>query len=187
VCDFVFRVGDEPAGGRLPLRQRWQLVTDGVAPLHLQLTPCADAPRLKFAVITNDLRHGEIWALNERALSDGRRVIQTAHQGEVRFDAPHVHAHVDPRLRVPMEPLMFVKVNARREHMDAVLTQLRSRGARMQDVELEAGRVIVRAEALLRALIGFDAAVREIGAGSAQVFSWLVRYQAVQQQSERGE
>jgi hypothetical protein len=174
--DFPVRFGDESAMGRLPLRQRWQLLGDSA--------PASAAPplrdtvpvRSKFALIPQGAG-GEIWALNERALREGRAAVSAGHGEGVRFGELQVHTYVDPVRRVPMEPLMFVKVNARREHLDVLLQQLRARGARMHEVELQKQRVVLRAEARLARLLGLEEAVLAVGRHSAQVFSWLVRYE----------
>jgi translation elongation factor EF-G len=76
-----------------------------------------------------------------------------------------------------MEPLMFVKVNARREYLDPLMQALRARGARMHEVELQGRRVLLRAEARLAMLLGFEAAVLATSRQSAQVHARLVRYE----------
>lgn len=175
--DLFIRCGDEPAPGRLPLHQGWQLRSGNPPSFSPRTSVAPDRGRSKFAIIPNG-RDGEIWALNERALREGRQAVTQAHRGEISFGQPRVHTYLDPLRRVPMEPLMFVKVNARREHLDAVLQELRSRGARMQEVELQGRRVILRAQARLTALLGFEDAVLVTSTHSAQVFAWLVRYEA---------
>jgi hypothetical protein len=169
--EFPVRFGDEPATGRLPLRQRWQLPCESTV---TQSWPESGEPRLaraKFVLIAAG-RQGEIRALNERALADARQAVERAHDGRVRFAPPQVHTYVDPLHRVPMEPLMFVKASAPREHLDTMLHELRARVARMHEVELQGPRAVLRAEVRLRDLLGFEDAV-----SSAQVFSWLVRYE----------
>ena len=169
--DFPVRFGDEPATGRLPLRQRWQLTCPGTA---TQMGPAWREPRRALAkfILVAQGQEGEIRAVNERALADARQLVERAHHGRVRFLPAQVHTYVDPLQRVPMEPLMFVKTSAPREHLDAALRELRARGARMHEVELQGRGVLLRAEVRLRDLLGLQDAVP-----SAQVFSWLVRYE----------
>ena len=176
LSDYLVRVEDEPALGRLPLRQQWLLASGNEMPLPPGCEREAVRERLKIAVLSRGSQ-GEIWALNERALSQGRQAVTAAHPGEVRFGEPRVHAYFDPQRQLTLEPLMFVKVHARREHLEPVLRELRSRG-RMQEVELQSRRVVFRAQARLAALLGFEDAVRAISVDSAQVFSWLIRYEA---------
>ena len=176
LSDFLVHVGDEPALGRLPLRQPWQLVGASVIPLPAECERPAVRGRSKFAVVARGSQ-GEIWALNERALSQGRQAVTAAHPGQVRFGEPRIHAYLDPHRQLPMEPLMAVKVNARREHLEPVLRELRARG-RMQEVELQRGKVVLRAQVRLAALLGFEDVARAISVDSAQVFSWLIRYEA---------
>ena len=173
---FRVRYGDEPVLGRLPLHQEWA-APEG-SPLLPELSFTApDLLRSRFVVVAHGSER-EIRALNERALAEGQRAVRSAHGDAVRFGEPRIHTYVDPQRRLPMEPLMFVKVNARREHLDAVLQDLRGRGARMQEVEVQSRRVIVRAEVRLAALLGFDEAVQALSGRTAQVFAWLVRYEA---------
>lgn len=184
--DLFVRFGDEPVLGRLPLRQGWQLLPEDQPPGFAPQLRQPDSRGSKFTLIQRGSQ-GEIWALNERALREGRQAVERAHRGAVRFGPPTVHTYLCPLRRVPMEPLMFVKVNARREHLDPILHELRARGARMQEVELQGRRVILRAEARLPALLGFEDVVLSISTHSAQVFAWLVRYEAAAQAAEIGQ
>ncbi|HET8746736.1 MAG TPA: hypothetical protein VFM98_14105 [Ramlibacter sp.] len=174
--DFFVDFGAGPAWGRLPLRQDWQLPSS-VAPALQRTLRCEGGDPPRFAIVRRG-REGEIWALNERALGEGRHAMKLAHLGAVRFTEPRVHTYLHPQRRVPMEPLMAVKVNARREHMEPILAELRTRGARMQEVELQGRRVTVRAEARLAALLGFEQAIDALTAHSGQAHTWLARYEA---------
>jgi hypothetical protein len=170
--DFPVRFGDEPALGRLLLRQQWQLLGADAAPLR-DAVPAHG----RFTLVAQGAA-GEIRALNERALREGRQAVEEAHRGRVAFGEPRVHSYIDPMRRVPMEPFMFVKVHARREHLDRLVQELRVRGARLHEVELQKHGVLLRAEARLAALLGLEEAVQAAVTHSARVFTWLVRYEA---------
>lgn len=177
--DFFVDFGAGPAWGRLPLRQEWRLPA-AVAPAPQRALRGEGGHPPRFAIVRRG-HEGEIWALNERALGEGRHVMKLAHRGEINFKAPRVHTYLHPQRRIAMEPTMFVKVNARREHLEAVQQELRRRGARMREVELQGRRAIVRAEARLAALLGFEEAIDSLSARSAQAHTWLVRYDAASQ------
>jgi translation elongation factor EF-G len=85
-----------------------------------------------------------------------------------------------PARRVAMEPLMFVKVYAAREHIEWVIGELRRRGARMHEVELQREQAVIRAEIRRVALPGLEQWLREHTTNSARLFSWLVRYEPVE-------
>jgi hypothetical protein len=172
--EFLAHRSDERALARLPLRQQWQVLSGAARPPHLLEAAGKEG---SFAILAQG-GAGEIRALHERALVQGRDAVRHAHRGAVRFAQPVVHTYVDPVRGLSLQPLMFVKVNARREHLEPVMRMLRSRAARVQDVELQGQRAIVRAEIQLASLLGFEDAVLSLTARSAQVFTWLVRYDA---------
>ena len=73
------------------------------------------------------------------------------------------------------EPSVFVKVTARREHVDALADMLRARKARLRDIELQGHRAILRARIPLAGLAGCQEAVSSLTIQSAQVFAWPLR------------
>jgi hypothetical protein len=173
--DGSIRGRDERALARLPLRQRWRVLcgqAESPSPLHLLEAGSSGSNLAIFAQGSG----GEICALHERALGQGRQAVRHAHRGAVTFDQPTVHTYLDPLRKIPLVPLMFVKVDVRGEHLDAVMQMLRARGARLHEVELQGRRAVLRAEIPLAALLGFEDAVLSITVRSAQVFTWLVRY-----------
>ncbi|GAB3757547.1 hypothetical protein GCM10028796_01850 [Ramlibacter monticola] len=170
--DFFVLRGDDLAHARMPLRQQWRVLSGAAGPLD---AVGAAGNGGSFAILARG-DSGEIRALHERALVQGRVAVRDAHRGAVRFAEPVVHTYVDPLRGVSLEPLMFVKVNGRRERLDPLTQMLRSRGARVQDVELQKRRAIVRAEIPLASLLGFEEALLSGTDHSAQVFTWLVRY-----------
>ena len=163
---------DERLLVRLPLRQSWQWPAAAGRPPSASLPPLPPQPRYTVRVAANG---GEIHALNENALVQARRAVTGTFGPAIDFSTPRVHAYTEQG--VLLQPLMFVKVNARRAHLQWVVDELRERGARMQEVESQQQRVIVRAEAWLAALLGFEQAVQAATTHSAQVWCWLVRYQ----------
>ena len=74
------------------------------------------------------------------------------------------------------QPVMAVRVVARREHSLAVLAELRRRHARIEEECLRGRTFIVRAEAPLRDLLGLGESLAALTGGSAQHGMRLSRY-----------
>ncbi len=163
---------------RLPLRQGWR--TTGDEPAAFEQQPQAawlfGAPR--FAVTTEG-REGEVRAINEKVLKEARGRIQQAHANAVLFEPPAVCTWVDEGRGVEMEPLMSIRLNARRVHHQMLVDELRSRDARLQEVELQKHHAVIRGEAPLAAILGLEDAVMEATGDTTLVVIWLARYQPV--------
>jgi len=115
-----------------------------------------------------------ILAANEDALEEPRRILR-----EMYGDFVEVR---DPRVRYmpgPHEPIMHVRITAKRDNAPAILRELRNRGARLLE-ECTRNRVyIVRAEARLATLLGLPARLDEITEGLAMHSIRLIRYAPV--------
>lgn len=163
---------------RLPLRQGWSTAGDEPA-AGVQPETSPGLPRAPRYRVRTEGGAGIIHAVNERALRDARRAVRSAHRQPVAFEPPTVHRYRDTERQLELEPLMFVRVNARRAHLTVLVDDLRRRGARLQEVELQQQRVVIRAEARLASILGLEAAIHEATDNTAQVATWLVRYEAV--------
>lgn len=161
---------------RLPLRQGWRPPAGERAKSVPPSFPASLSKASRYQV-SADACMGEIHAVNERALKEARRAVQDAHCSPVTFDAPTVYRYVDRVRGLEMEPLMFVRVNARRSHLSWLVDDLRRRDARLQEIELQKQRVIARAEARLASILGLEQAILEFTDNTAQVSTWLVRYE----------
>ena len=115
-----------------------------------------------------------ILAANEDALEEPRRILR-----EMYGDFVEVR---DPRVRYmpgPHEPIMHVRITAKRDNAPAILRELRNRGARLLE-ECTRNRVyVVRAEARLATLLGLPARLDEITEGLAMHSIRLIRYAPV--------
>ena len=115
-----------------------------------------------------------ILAANEDALEEPRRILR-----EMYGDFVEVR---DPRVRYmpgPHEPIMHVRITAKRDNAPAILRELRNRGARLLE-ECTRNRVyVVRAEARLATLLGLPARLAEITEGLAMHSIRLIRYAPV--------
>lgn len=174
--DFFVHFGNEPAHGRWPLRQSWRLLSGApafVAPTALRN---AQGNRSRFAVMRHG-NEGEILGLNERALGEARHAVRSSHRGEVGFNEPEIRSLLDSRGRNALEPVMRVKVNVPRAHVDAVLRVLSARGVRVPQGQRQGGYVCLQAEARLASLLGFEDQVQSLSSGTAEVACWLERYE----------
>jgi hypothetical protein len=174
--DFFVDFGDEPRHGRFPLRQAWRLLSGGLSSLAPLVLRNAEGNRSRFAIIRQG-ESGEILALSERALGEGCSVVRRSHWGEVGFSEPEIRTFPDSRGRNALEPIMRVKVNALREHLEAVTTVLGARGVRVLEVQPQGRFVCLRSEARLASLLGLQDEIQSLSSGSADVACWLERYQ----------
>ena len=163
---------DKPT--RFPLRQRWR--TTGSLPQGPELTELSCPRRFLVRV---DPGSGQIRAACERTLAQGRAALAEAMApGAVpTFGAIQAHSYVDPHSGEEMEPLVFVYVDAPRPQWQRLSEDLRSRGARMHEVEMQANRVVLRAQLALRRLLGFGGDALAATGGGVHVATWLVRYE----------
>lgn len=120
---------------------------------------------------------GQILAVSEQALSEGRAVLRQAYGDLVSFGAPTVHTYVDPQREMLMEPLMYMRIDAPKAQRRELLALLEDRGAELQEVDQQRHRVVVRAEIRLARLLGLEREILALGDGSAHVLCWLLRYE----------
>jgi len=117
-----------------------------------------------------------IFAANEDALEDPVRILEEAYAGGVEVRRPVVR--VLPGSPV-QEPVMYVRVRARREHAGAVLQELRLRGVKIVEEAIRRREVVVRGEAPLANLLGLPTELGELTDGSASHLIRLTRYAPV--------
>ena len=127
-------------------------------------------------LITSCGTGGQILAAGEAALADAQAVLRQAYGALISFGEPTVHSYLDPATSTRMVPTMFLRLAAPRDHAPALLQRLKERGANLQEVELEAGRAVMRAEIRLADLLGFERELEELTGDAAQVLCWLLRY-----------
>jgi len=114
-----------------------------------------------------------IFAAHEDALEQPRRILLDTYGDLVEVLKPKVrYMPGEPA----SEPIMHVRISARREHAFPLITELKRRGARILE-ECTRGRVfIVRAEAPMASLLGLPARLDKLTQGSATHSIRLVRY-----------
>ena len=113
------------------------------------------------------------FAAHEDALEEPKRILRDLYGDFVEVRGPKVRYMPGEPAH---EPIMHVRVTARRENAAPVVRELRRRGARMLE-ECTRGRVfIARAEAPLAALLGLPARLDEMCDGLAMHSIRLIRY-----------
>ena len=118
--------------------------------------------------------HGlAIFAANEEALGKPVQVLQQLYGDEVEVRRPKVRYLPGEPLH---EPIMHVRISVRSEFADAVVRELRRRGARIVEQSIRPRLVIVRAEAPLALLLGLPALLDVMTDGTASHAIRLLRY-----------
>jgi hypothetical protein len=114
-----------------------------------------------------------MFAAHEDALERPCAVLLQRYGDAVEIRPPRVRCLPGHPLQ---QPVMALRVVARREHSLAVLQELRHRGARIEE-ECRRGRtVIVRARAPLRDLLGLGCRLADLSGGTAQHAMRLSHY-----------
>lgn len=163
---------------RLPLRQRWQTASGERARFQQAAEKANSARPPRFRVLMDGPCGGELQALNETAMAQARDLVLRYQHGDVVFGDLAVHTYVDEVLKVQMEPLMFIRINAPRTRWAPLVAELRGRRAKLHEVELQPQVAVLRAEAPLRRLLGMERAITELSeAPPIQAFVWLLRYE----------
>lgn len=114
-----------------------------------------------------------MFAANEDALERPVAVLQQRYGDAVDIRPPRVRCLPGHPLQ---QPVMALRVMARREHSLAILQELRQRNARIEE-ECRRGRtVVVRARAPLRDLLGLGGRLAALSGGTAQYAMRLSHY-----------
>lgn len=121
---------------------------------------------------------GQILAAGEAALAEAQGMLREAYGASIRFGTPTVHSFVDDATGERMVPVLFMRVDAPRAEVERLQRLLASRCADVKEVELQQGRVVLRAEMELARSLGVEAEVLDATGGAAQILSWLLRYEA---------
>jgi hypothetical protein len=166
-------------------------------PLRQAVTPAGDAASAfatrglldwlskpdRFQIISHG-HGGQILAIGELALTEAQQLLRQAYGALVGFGEPTVHTYVDPQAGCLMVPVMFLRVEAPRAHATELLRIVEGRAARVQEVDVQKHRVVLRAELRLSRLIGLERAIVDATGGSAHILCWLLRYEAAGSEEE---
>ena len=123
--------------------------------------------------------HGlAILAAHEDALSDCVRTLEEIYADRLEVREPAVRLIPGEPVQ---QPVMNVRVRARRDHAGAVLRELRSRDVSITEQSLQSRELTIRGTAPLADLIGLPRALSEITEGTATHWIWLSHYVPVQE------
>lgn len=159
-------------------------------PLRQMVTPTGDAALVfarrglldwlsrpdRYQIISHGTG-GQIMAASERALCDARMVLRQAYGSCIQFGSPIVHTFVDIATETLMVPVIFMRIDAPRRHAANLQELLAARSAKVEELEWQRDRVVLRAELDLARSLGMERQVDLIAGGAAHILSWLLRYE----------
>lgn len=114
-----------------------------------------------------------IFAANEEALAAPTRVLQEIYGDDVELRGPRIRYIPGIPLQ---EPIMHVRVSARRDWAGPVIDELKRRQGRILEECARGRQVVVRAEVALALLLGFQALLNEVTRGDATCTVRLSHY-----------
>jgi hypothetical protein len=117
-----------------------------------------------------------IFAAHEEALLEPRRILRDMYGDFVELREPRVRYMPGEPAH---EPIMHVRIAARREYAAPLLLELRQRGARVIEQCTRDRTFIARAEAPMASLLGLPDRVAQLTEGSAMPAIRLLRYAPV--------
>jgi hypothetical protein len=130
-------------------------------------------PEFKEVVLEPSAEGLKILATNEAALAPPGEVIRQIHAEDVEIEEPQVRLLYG---EVVQEPVMWVRAATARTYTEAVIQDLVTRGADIEEVDWFAPLPVVRAKAPLRQLLGYPQALAVLSQGTAYLRMWLSHY-----------
>ena len=119
----------------------------------------------------------KILGADETALSKPGEIIRQIHDDGVAFGRPRVRLLRD---RAVCEPVMWIRAAAPGSRTEAVVQDLVTRGASIEEVDWLQQQPVVRARAPLRKLLGYPGALARLTGSAAGLRMWLSHYAPVQ-------
>ena len=133
-------------------------------------------PEFKEAALEPSDRGLKILATNEAALALPGEVIRQIHSEDVAIEEPQVRLLYGD---VIQEPIMWVRAGTERNYTEAVIHDLVTRGAEIEEVDWMAPLPVVRARAPLRQLLGYPQTLAALSQNTAELHMWLSHYAPV--------
>ena len=130
-------------------------------------------PQFKEVVLEPSDQGLKILATNEPALRPPAEVIRQIHAQEVRIEEPQVRLLYGT---VVQEPVMWVRAASPRTYIEAVIQDLVTREAQIEEVDWMAPLPVVRARAPLRQLLGYPEVLAALSQSTANPCMWLSHY-----------
>ena len=158
---------------QLPLEQ---LIVHRHEPVQLtfanratQMVPESDDYRLEPAV--DGLR---VHAANETALEIPREILCEVFGGELELMP--VGIKFERHGEQLYEPVMFIRTEVNADVQPGLRAALHSRGAQILEEDARRTRVVTRALAALREMLGFPQTLRALAGNNARLWVWLSHY-----------
>lgn len=133
-------------------------------------------PEFKDTALEPSERGLKILATNEAALALPGEVIRQIHAEDVAIEEPQVRLLYGD---VVQEPIMWVRAGTERSYTEAVIHDLVTRGAEIEEVDWMAPLPVVRARAPLRQLLGYPQTLAALSENTAELRMWLSHYPPV--------
>lgn len=114
-----------------------------------------------------------ILASNEEALAPPRDVIRQIHDADVEISEPRVRFRYCEAIQ---EPIMWVRAQSECTFTEAVLHELITREAQIEQVEGLAALPVVRTRAPLRRLLRCSNALAPLSRDTAKLRTWFSHY-----------
>ena len=130
-------------------------------------------PQFKEVVLEPSDDGLKILATNEAALVPPGEVIRQIHAADVKIEEPLVRLLYG---EIVQEPVMWVRAASARTYTEAVIQDLVTRGADIEEVDWFAPLPVVRARAVLRHLLGYPQALATLSHSTADLRMWLSHY-----------
>ena len=118
----------------------------------------------------------KILATSEDALALPGEIIRQIYAENVAIEEPQVRLLYG---QVVQEPIMWVRAGTERTDTEAVIHDLITRGAEIEEVDWMAPLPVVRARAALRQLLGYPRALAALSQHTAELRMWLSHYAPV--------
>ena len=133
-------------------------------------------PQFEEAVLEPSDHGLKILATNEAALARPGEVIRQIHAEDVQLEEPQVRLLYGESVQ---EPVMRVRAAAARTYTEAVIHDLLTRGAEIEEVDWMAPLPVVHAKAPLRLLLGYPHALPALSQNTAELHMRLSHYAPV--------
>jgi predicted membrane GTPase involved in stress response len=130
-------------------------------------------PTFEDVVLEPSVQGLKILGASEMALASPGEVIRQIHSNEVELREPRVRLLYGMKVR---EPVMWVRASARHKYAEAVVQDLVTRGAAIEEVDWLVSQPVVLAKAPLRSLLGYPQVLATLSQNTAQLKMWLSHY-----------
>ena len=118
-----------------------------------------------------------ILGTDETALSVPAEILVEIYGEGIRLTKPRVRMIRDAE--GTKEPIMNIRISAPLSAQEMVLHDLEDRGTLIQEVEQQLEAVVIRGQAPLRTLLGYQQVLGSMTANTAHLWVWLSHYASI--------